>query len=142
MVFCLTDKINQIMTCYADTLFLNAINETDPDSTTKWYYKAALAGHPVAMRIVGRLFFDDGDFKEALNWYLAAADRGDAESMYNLSIIFREGCGIEKNLDEALAWSMRAHAISYDGDSIMDQEEEEYQVERMWQEIDGQQDEY
>lgn len=42
------------------------------------------------------------DFAEAANWYLMAADKGNASAQYRLWRLYERGQGVEQNQEEAL----------------------------------------
>lgn len=46
--------------------------------------------------------------KKAVQWLSTAARRGDAESVYNLALIFEVGDGVPKNNRQALKWYLQA----------------------------------
>ena len=37
------------------------------------------------------------DYKEAVRWWLMAAEEGDARAQYSLGICYKNGRGVEKN---------------------------------------------
>src|SRR5580658_4678658 len=45
--------------------------------------------------------FQEGDYKTALREFKAGADQGQANAQYNLAVLYLEGLGVAKNLDEA-----------------------------------------
>jgi len=48
------------------------------------------------------------DYKEAVRWWLMAAEEGDARAQYSLGICYKNGRGVEKNDKEAFRWYMLA----------------------------------
>jgi hypothetical protein len=54
------------------------------------------------------------DEKLALQWFLAAADRGDANAQQNVGISYALGLGITKNPEEACYWFTKAQASGLD----------------------------
>lgn len=46
--------------------------------------------------------------EEAFEYYLKAADQGDALAQYNLGICYDNGYGVEKDLSEAVIWLRKA----------------------------------
>ncbi|MCF8498032.1 MAG: hypothetical protein K9G32_06285 [Sphingomonadaceae bacterium] len=46
----------------------------------------------------------DGEQCEAAKWSCKAADHGHANAQYNLSLMYAEGQGVERNLSLALYW--------------------------------------
>jgi TPR repeat protein len=52
---------------------------------------------PVAMRQMGNVRHDEGDYKSAFEYYTKAAELGDAISHHNLSVMYYHGHGVEKD---------------------------------------------
>ena len=48
--------------------------------------------------------FESDKFKEALPLFKELAKEGNSEAMYYLGMMYYEGWGVEKNLDEAVKW--------------------------------------
>ncbi len=49
-----------------------------------------------------------GDYREAVRWYLKAADKGSAPAMYNLGIYYHNGTGVIQNYVQAFQWFCKA----------------------------------
>jgi localization factor PodJL len=56
------------------------------------------------------------DYKNAAQWFRKAADRGVADSQFNLGILYARGIGVEQNLAESFKWFSLA-AAQGDADS-------------------------
>jgi TPR repeat protein len=50
------------------------------------------------------------DYAEAMRWYLAAADLGNATAMYNVGVMWEGGLGNTANRGQAIAWYRKAAA--------------------------------
>ena len=61
------------------------------------WMKRIEANDPVAIREMGTKRCDEGDYKSAFEYWSKAAALGDAEAHYHLSILFRDGQGVEKD---------------------------------------------
>ena len=48
------------------------------------------------------------DYKKAVEWWLLAAEQGNADAQYGLGCCYEEGHGVDKNLSEALRWYRKA----------------------------------
>ena len=72
------------------------IPETDEESN-KNIAKRAKANDPGALTQMGKIRCDEGDFDAAYEYFTKAAELGDANAHYNLSIMYREGEGVEKD---------------------------------------------
>ena len=44
------------------------------------------------------------DYRAAAQWFRKAADRGVADSQYNLGILYARGIGVDQNLAESYKW--------------------------------------
>ena len=55
------------------------------------------ANDPFALREAGRTHFYDGDHKRAFEYWTKAAKLGDAKSHYQLSELYTDGLGVERN---------------------------------------------
>ena len=49
-----------------------------------------------------------GRDKEAVSWYLGAANQGNASAQFNLGVMFHSGEGVPPNREQAEAWYRRA----------------------------------
>jgi localization factor PodJL len=56
------------------------------------------------------------NYKGAAQWFRKAADRGVADSQFNLGILYARGIGVEQNLAESFKWFSLA-AAQGDADS-------------------------
>src|SRR6056300_1013447 len=52
---------------------------------------------PAAMRSMGKHHYHEGDYETALKYLTKAAELGDADAHYNLSVMYRDGEGVEKD---------------------------------------------
>eukprot|EP00985_Skeletonema_marinoi_P010977 scaffold5171_cov73-Skeletonema_marinoi.AAC.1 len=59
--------------------------------------KRAQANDPVSTREMGVKHYNDGDFEGAIEYYTKAAELGNAEAHYDLSVLYREGKGVKKD---------------------------------------------
>ena len=54
------------------------------------------------------MFFDGKgikqNYKEAFNWWIKAADSGNADAQHNLGYMYENGFSVEKNIDQAVSW--------------------------------------
>jgi tetratricopeptide (TPR) repeat protein len=59
--------------------------------------KRVAANDPFAIRQMGKKHYIDGDYESAFKFYTKAAELGDVEARYNLSLMYRNGKGVEKD---------------------------------------------
>ena len=78
--------------------------------------RAEEANDPIAIREVGAIHHSKGDYSSAFDCWTKAAKLGDAKSHYQLSELYTDGLGVERNkkkviyhLEEA---AIRGHVIS------------------------------
>ena len=60
--------------------------------------KRAVANNPAALSGMGRQYYKDGDYDVAFRYWTKAAVLGDVDAHYKLSVLYREGEGVEKEL--------------------------------------------
>ena len=67
---------------------------------------------PKAMYQVGYMYDHgegvDQDIKEAAQWYLKAAEKGNARAQYRVGLLYATGSGVDKDLKEAAKWYKKA----------------------------------
>eukprot|EP00985_Skeletonema_marinoi_P001625 scaffold653_cov132-Skeletonema_marinoi.AAC.5 len=61
------------------------------------YMKRVEKNDPVAMTHIGRKHYNNGDYESAFEYLTKAAELGDAIAHHCLSIMYREGLGVEKD---------------------------------------------
>eukprot|EP00984_Skeletonema_dohrnii_P006044 scaffold2139_cov79-Skeletonema_dohrnii-CCMP3373.AAC.6 len=59
--------------------------------------KRCEANDPFALREAGRKHFGDGDYERAFEYFTKAADLGDVGAQFTISLMYREGLGVEKD---------------------------------------------
>jgi tetratricopeptide (TPR) repeat protein len=59
--------------------------------------KRVEANDPVALRIVGKRRYNEGDYESAFEYWIKAAELGDVAAHYELSVMYHEGEGVEKD---------------------------------------------
>ena len=74
----------------------NPLSETE-EETNKKRMKRVAANDPIALRRMGVRHFYKEDYDDAFKYWAKAAELGDAEAHYNLSILYSEGLGVEKD---------------------------------------------
>ena len=76
-----------------------------PKTEEEWnerLMKRIEANDPVAMREMGGIRYHEGDYKSSFEYYLKAATLGDVKAHYQLSCMYRDGQGVEKNENKQL----------------------------------------
>jgi TPR repeat protein len=61
------------------------------------YMERAKANDPIALFQMGFLCLDKGDYEGAVEYFTKAAELGDMDAHNNLSILYHEGKGVEKD---------------------------------------------
>ena len=85
--------------------------EQDYEEAVKWLRLAAEQGYGSAQLMLFTMY-DCGegvtqDDKEAAKWY-RLQDDADARAQFNLSLCYRDGLGVEKDLEKAFCWYNKA----------------------------------
>lgn len=52
--------------------------------------------------------YDDGDYKRAFGQFLSLANEGDTSAMTRVALMYGEGQGVARDVDESIRWDMRA----------------------------------
>ncbi len=78
--------------------------EPDPALALRYKTVAAEAGYSLAQLDVAIFYYRQGNHREAYRWFEAAARQGEAQSLYNLSVMSRAGQGTERSLARAHAF--------------------------------------
>ncbi len=60
---------------------------------------------PAAMCQMGKSHRDEGDYETAIKYFTKAAELGDASAHYRLSLMYREGRGVEKDNEKAIYYA-------------------------------------
>ncbi|MDP6706866.1 MAG: hypothetical protein QF893_11030 [Alphaproteobacteria bacterium] len=61
----------------------------------------------------GQAYFSSGDYKGALEAWRPLAEAGDPRAQYSLGILYEQGLGMEKDLEQAKGWYERAAKADY-----------------------------
>jgi TPR repeat protein len=100
----------------ASTAWAGDIEDADAALKRKDYatalikYKSAAVNNDVyAQAMVGSYYANDGygvkkDFVESMYWYKMAAEKGMASAQYAVGVMYAEGDGVVKDVNEALRW--------------------------------------
>ena len=81
---------------------------TDPDDQVKWTRIAAENGDSEAQYEMAQRCRAERVMQGAVDWYLKAAKQGNFLAQYNLGSCYRNGDGVEKNLQLAEEWYRKA----------------------------------
>ena len=56
----------------------------------------------------GDTALDNKDYAEAMRWYRKAADQGDTGGQYAVGVLYENGWGVRRNLEQAIQWWRKA----------------------------------
>lgn len=88
--------------CYYDGQF--PVVPIDAGKALHYKLIAAQAGYSRAQLDVANSYYGLGRFDEAINWWNSAAKQGEAQSLYNLAVIHKEGRLAAKDLKQSYAY--------------------------------------
>jgi len=91
----------------------------DRQRSQVWYERAAAQGNVKAMHNLAVLAASrspTGDYETAARWFKAASEYGLADSQFNLAVLYENGMGVPKDLQQAYKWLVLA-AKSGDADA-------------------------
>ena len=84
----------------------------DKEKGLYWLNKAAEGDSAAVHYKIGRLYemgeIFDKDVNKAFDYYLQSGQSGDPYGMSNLSVMYIEGRGVEKNIEEGIKWAEKA----------------------------------
>ncbi|MCD8006182.1 MAG: sel1 repeat family protein [Oscillospiraceae bacterium] len=107
------ETVRRLMT-NAQTAYQNK----DYNATIKYLEPLLKAGISRAQCLMAQLYHlgngVEKDDARAVQFYLLAAEKGDAVACHNLAMFYADGKGVEKDLDEALRWAEKAKAAGSD----------------------------
>ncbi len=87
----------------------------DPQTALQEWIREGRGGNTRALWLVGNLYLngegvDQPSPRIAADYYLEAAELGFAEAQLSLATLYRQGRGVERDLEQALAWLYQAAA--------------------------------
>ncbi|HEX8533744.1 MAG TPA: tetratricopeptide repeat protein [Allosphingosinicella sp.] len=94
--------------CYYAGQFEGVV-KADEEQALRHKLKAAEAGYKLAQVDVAIIYARREDNRSALKWFEAAAKQGDAQSLYNLSVFYRDGLGTAPSRPKTHAFFRLAH---------------------------------
>lgn len=53
---------------------------------------------------IAKNYYEAKNYKDALNYFLKAAEAGNHKTMYNLSVMYQNGEGVNKDIDKSKEW--------------------------------------
>lgn len=69
---------------------------------------AAMSGNPGIQNEVGRKCLKGKNYEEAYDWFMKAAEGGNASAQYNLGLCYRNGWGVAPDSLESFNWFMKS----------------------------------
>ncbi|MEZ5513087.1 MAG: tetratricopeptide repeat protein [Steroidobacteraceae bacterium] len=96
--------------CYYAGQFVGVVPE-DHEKALAAKLVAARAGYSRAQLDVGNAYARNSNFAEAAKWWTLAANQGDAQSLVNLSEVYRRGEGAQKSPAKALELTLIATRV-------------------------------
>jgi TPR repeat protein len=89
----------------------------DPVKATDFLFRAAKAGHLVAMNEMGVRYQQGSGIRQdnvaAIGWFLSAAESGLPAAMTNLAASYETGNGVPQNFDRAGSWYAQGAKLHY-----------------------------
>jgi TPR repeat protein len=73
----------------------------------------AANGNPDAQYVLGIIYYKNGDFKEAFEWFSSAALNNHAASQLNVGCMYENGEGVKTDKEEAVRWYRKAAEQGY-----------------------------
>lgn len=97
------------MICGVIVMPIDSAFSRDPVASNLTNLKSeAERGSAESQTKLGDYYLEKKNYREAISWYLKAANQGDGEAQHSLGLLYASGKGIEKNFQEALKWFVLA----------------------------------
>ena len=90
-----------------------SIVQKDAAKAFEYFQKAANIGSAAAWCSLGIIHEDNKDYQNAMNAYMNAAYKGDAEGSCRLARLYEEGLGVDKDDSMALNWYIKAAKLHH-----------------------------
>lgn len=87
----------------------------DNEAAIRWYKESAMNDYVLAEYNLAVLYEDLKDYSTAAEWYLKAANHGNAAAQDTLGRFYEFGDGVEKNLEVSMHWYKMAAKQNYFG---------------------------
>jgi TPR repeat protein len=78
-----------------------------------WLEKAAQNNHSEAQVEWGKSYFRRQEYRQSMEWFLKAAQAGNADAQHWMAYIYHNGIGIQRNFAEAMLWDMKSAANGF-----------------------------
>lgn len=72
-----------------------------------------ISEHPMARRNLGLIYFQEGNYPKAKEYFELAAQYNDPNSIYLLGTMYLEGLGVEQNFETSVDYLIRAANLGY-----------------------------
>jgi len=70
---------------------------TTDEGYKKNLMKRVAANDPIALHEVGKIHYEEGNYESSFEYFTKAAELGNVDAHYDLSVLYREGKGVEKD---------------------------------------------
>ena len=87
--------------------------EVNISQAEEWYKRAGDGGVSLASYKLGRLYLEEKDYSRAKEVFMLGASQDYMPSLNMLGIMYRDGEGVEKNIDKAKDFFERASALGH-----------------------------
>jgi hypothetical protein len=84
--------------------FTGSVVQKTKTEYRKWFQLAAEQGNRDATFFLGYNAYKNGNFVEALKWLKLTAEQGDVKAQHLVGIIYVEGKGVDRDIEEGLIW--------------------------------------
>jgi len=86
-------------------IYLNGVNvPKNHHGAILWFKRAANRGHKKAFYAIKQVYTEHEEFEDLRDWYIHAAQNGDARAAHFLASMYHKGDKIPKDLHEAAKW--------------------------------------
>lgn len=88
--------------------------EKDTAKSIYWFELAAHSNHSPSQYNLGKIYSATSflNYEKSFYWYSLAAESGDGEALNNIGVMYSNGLGVEKDLNKALTFFLKAKGLS------------------------------
>ena len=95
------------MYALGDAYLLENISSVDFEMALSWHKRAFEAGLLRSGYRLGRIFFEQKDYRSAIEYWGNCSDQGNTEAMYNLSAMYYRGFGVNRDWKMSMYFAKR-----------------------------------
>jgi TPR repeat protein len=77
------------------------------DHTKAMSYLMRAKNNSIACQYIGYIWYHRKEYVLAMEWYLKAYNAGNSHVAFDIATLYKDGCGVEQNIDTAKMWGTK-----------------------------------